>query len=105
MKEKEIDTLTTPWANARLAHLLLVPRMTAIKVGDGTAEECSPVDYDQVMFSQNIETIEAFSSCIVPVKVEKAYTRGHINVLQTEDGSLLQGLTIQNKYTRVVARQ
>ena len=30
MKEKEIDTLATPWANARLAHLLLVCRMTAV---------------------------------------------------------------------------
>ena len=29
-----------PWVNARVAHLLLVHRMTAVKVGDGTAEEC-----------------------------------------------------------------
>ena len=68
-----------PWANARVAHLLLVCRMTAVKVGDGTAEEYSPDNYDQVMFTQNIETIEAFSSHIVPVKVEKAYTGGCIN--------------------------
>ena len=68
MKEKEIDALVTPWANARVAHLLSVHRMTAIKVGDGAAEECSPDDYNQVMFTQNIETIESFSSCIVLVK-------------------------------------
>ena len=36
MKEKEINALTMPWANARVAHLLLVCRMTAVKVGDGT---------------------------------------------------------------------
>ena len=81
MKEKEIDTLAMPWANARVAHLLLVCRMTAVKVGDGTVEECSPDDYDQVMFTQNVETIEAFSSCVVPVKAEKAYTGGCINVM------------------------
>ena len=51
------------------------------------------------MLTQNVETIEAFSSCIVPVKAEKAYTSRHINImaqaLQTEDDSLLQGLTVQ----------
>ena len=55
--------------------------------------------------AQNIETIEAFSSHIVPEKVEKDYTTGHINImaqaLWTEDGSLLQGLTIQNTYTEL----
>ena len=45
------------WVNARVAHLLLVHRMTAIKVGDGTVEKCHPDNYDQVMFTQNIETI------------------------------------------------
>ena len=105
MKEKEINALATPWANVRVAHLLSVYRMTAIKVGDGTAEECSQDNYDQVMFTQNLETIDAFSSHIVLVKVEKAYTGGCINImvqaLWTEDGSLLQGLTIQNTYTEL----
>ena len=72
MKEKEFDALAMPWANAQVAHLLLVCRMTAVKVGDGTAEECSPDDYNQVMSTQNVETIGAFSSCIVLMKVEKA---------------------------------
>ena len=57
------------------------------------------------MFTQNVETIEAFSSNMVPVKVGKAYTEGHINVmtqaLQTEDSSLLQGLTVQNTHTEL----
>ena len=65
----------------------------------------APDDYNQVMFTQNVETIEAFSSHIVPVKVGKAYTRGHINVmaqgLWTEDSSLPQGLTEQNMYTEL----
>ena len=105
MKEKEIKALAIPWANARVAHLLSVCRMTAVKVGDGTAEECGPDDYNQVMFTQHVDTIEAFSSHIVLVKVAKAYTGGHINImaqaLQTEDGSLLQVLTVQNTYTEL----
>ena len=105
MKEKELNALAMPWENARVPHLLLVFRMTAAKVGDGTVEECSPDNYDQVMFTWNVDTIEAFSSCMVLVKVAKAYTRGHINfmaqALQTEDSSLLQGLTVQNMYTEL----
>ena len=46
--------------------------------------------------------IQAFSSCMVPVKVGRAYTGECINImvqaLWMEDGSLLQGLTIQNMY-------
>ena len=34
MKEKEVNTLVTPWANARVAHLLFIHKMTAVKVGD-----------------------------------------------------------------------
>ena len=105
MKEKEINTLVTPWVNARVGHLLSVCRMTAVKVGDGTLEECGTDDYDQVIFTQNIETIEDFSSHIVPVKVEKAHTGGCINimaqVLWTEDGSMPGGLPIQNTYTEL----
>ena len=97
MKEVEIDALVMPWANARMAYLLSVCRMMAIKVGDHIAEESSSDDYNQVMFNQNVETIEAFSSHVVLVKVERAYTGEHINImvqaLWTEDG-----LTIQNMY-------
>ena len=54
------------------------------------------------MFTQNVETIEHFSSCMVPVKVGRAYTGEHINImvqaLQTKDSSFPQGLTIQNTY-------
>ena len=105
MKEMELDALAMPWVNARLAHLLLVCRMTAIEVGDCIAKESSSDDYNQVMFTQDVETMEAFSSHVVLVKVGKAYTGGHINImtqaLWTEDGSLLQGLTVQNTYTEL----
>ena len=105
MKEREIDALAISWANARVAHPLLVCRMTAVKVGDDIVEEPSSDDYDQVVFTWNVETIEAFSSHMVLVRVEKAYIGGCINVmtqaLQTGDGSLPQGLTVQNTYTEL----
>ena len=81
IKEMEIDALVTPWANPRVAHLLSVHRMTAIKIGDGIEEESSSDNYDQVMFAQNVKTIKAFSSCKMLVKVGKAYTRGCINIM------------------------
>ena len=69
-----------------------------IEVGDGLQEEPNPDGYDQVMFTQNVETIEPSSSCMVPVKVGRAYTGEHINImvqaLWTEDGSLPQGLPV-----------
>ena len=57
MKEADIDTLAMPWVNARVAHLLSVCRVTIREVGDGTAEESGSDGYDQVMFTQNVETI------------------------------------------------
>ena len=105
MKEAEVDALAMPWANARVAHLLLVHRMTTMEVGDGLKEEPDPDGYDQLIYTQNVETIEPFSSCIIPVKAGRAYTREHINVmvqaLQTEDGSLPQGLTVPIMYTKL----
>ena len=103
MKEAEIDALAMPWANARVAHLLMVCRMTTMEVDEGITEEPSPDSYDQVMFTQNVETIEPFSSHMV--LVGKAYTGELINimvqVLQTEGGSLPQGLSVQNMYTEL----
>ena len=101
MKE-EIDTLAMPWANARVPHLLSVHRMAAIKVGDEITVEPSSVDYDNLVYTWSAETIDAFSSHVVQVRAERAHTGGHINImikaLQTRDGFLLQGLTIQNTY-------
>ena len=81
MKEREIDAMEMPWANARVAHLLAVHRMTANTVGDEFMVEHSSEDYDEVVFTQNVETIEAFSSHVVQVRVERAQTGGHINVM------------------------
>ena len=105
IKEAEIDALVMPWVNTRVAHLLSVCRMMTMEVGDSLKEEPDPDGCDQLMYTQNVETIEPFSSHIVPVKAERAYTGELINImvqaLQTEDGSLPQGLTVQNMYTQL----
>ena len=105
MKELEMDALAVPWANARVAHLPLVHRMMLMEVGDGQKEEVDANSYDQLMYIQNAETIEPFSSQGVPVKAGRAYVGECIDVmvqaLQTQDGSLLQGLTVQNTYTKL----
>ena len=93
MKEREIDTLAMPWANAMVAHLLSVCRAATTMVSNETAEDSILNGYDEVVVIKNMETIEAFSSWVVPKKVEKAYTQECINImtqaLWTKDGSLL----------------
>ena len=62
-------------------------------------------DDDQLMYTQNAEAIEPFSSHIVPVKTGRAYVGVCINLivqaLQTQDCSLPQGLMVQNTYTEL----
>ena len=62
MEDAEIDALVTPWANSRVAHLLLVCRMMPMEVGDDQKEEVDVNSYDQLMYTQNAGTIEPFSS-------------------------------------------
>ena len=74
-----------PWqchgGNARVAHLLLVHRIMAMVEGDGLKEELDPDGYDQLIYTQNSETIEPFSSHIVPVKAGRAHMGKCINVM------------------------
>ena len=104
LKEKEINALAMHGANARVALLLLVHRMIAIKVGDEFMEEASSNDYDKVVFTQNVETIEAFSCHAVQVRAERAHTSGCINVmtqaLWAGDGSLPQGHFIRGSWQK-----
>ena len=64
--------------------------------------------YDKVVIAKNMETMDAFSSCVIPMKAEKAYTGECINVmtqgLWAEDGSLHQGLTVQKCVHRAEER-
>ena len=99
-----MDALVMPWVNARVEHLLSVHRMMSMGVDDGQEKKFDVNDDDQLMYMQKVETIEPFSSHIVPVKTGRAYVGECINVmvqaLWTQDGSLPQGLTVQNTYTK-----
>ena len=100
-----MDTLATPWANARAAHLLAVLRMMPMEVGDNQEGKFDLNDDDLLMYTQKAETLEPFSSHIIPVKTGKAYLGEHISVmvqaLWTQDGTLPPSLTIQNTYTEL----
>ena len=105
MREAEMDTLAMPWANAWAAHLLAVHRMMPMEVGDGQEEKFEMNDDDPLMYTLKVETLEPFSSQIIPVKTGKVYLGKCINVmvqaLHTQDGSLPPGLTVQNTYTEL----
>ena len=81
MKEKETDTLATPCMNAQLSNLLSMHRATATVIGDGATGESGSNGYNKVVFTKNTENVDGFSSCIIPVKVERAYAGEHINIM------------------------
>ena len=57
-------------------------------------------EYNKVVTTKDTEMTDAFSSCIIHVRMRTAYTGVRLNVmtqaLLAEDRSLPQGLTIQN---------
>ena len=81
MKEVEMDALAMPWANTRAAHLLAVQRMTPMEMGIGQ-EEGYDIDNDNpLMYTQKAETLEPFSSHVIPIKTVKVYLGECINVM------------------------
>ena len=58
-----------------------------------------------MVITKNTETVDGFSSHVIHMKVEKAYMgecmKDMTQALWTEDGSLLQCLTVQNAYTKL----
>ena len=51
-------------------------------VEDHQATEASgPGEYNEVVVSKNTETVDAFSSCVIPMKAEKVYMGECINVM------------------------
>ena len=104
MREADMEALAMPWANARAAHLLAVHRMMPMEVGDDQEEKFDSNDNDLLMYTQKAETLEPFSD-IIPVNTGKAYLGERINVmiqvLQTQNGTLPPGLTVQNTYTEL----
>ena len=64
-----------------MACLLLVWRATATVEDDQATEESGLGRYDEVVITKNTETVDAFSSCVIPMKAEKAYMGEYINVM------------------------
>ena len=64
--------------------------------------EPDPSDYGEIVTTKEDETIDAFSSSVIHVKMKTAYWGEGINVMTqavcVEDGSLPQGLMVQNAY-------
>ena len=50
-------------------------------VEDQTMGESGPEEYNKVVITKNMETVDAFPSHVIPMKVEKAYTGEHINII------------------------
>ena len=105
MREAEMDALAMLWANARAAHLLAVQRMMPVEVGNGQEEGYDTDKDSPLMYTKKAETLEPFSSHVIPMKTTKAYLGEHLNVmvqaLHAQDGTLLPGLTMQNIYTEL----
>ena len=57
------------------------------------------------MYAQKVETLEPFSSHVIPMKMAEAYLGERLNMmvqaLHAQDGTLLPGLTMQNMYTEL----
>ena len=105
MREAEMDALTMPWVNARAAHLLAIRRMAPEKVGSDHDGRYITRQDGFMMHTQKVETLEPFSSHVIPMKMTETYVGDHLNVmvqaLYNQDGTLLPGLTMQNMYTKL----
>ena len=105
MREVEMDALAMPLANARAAHLLAGRRMMPVEVGNDQ-EEGYDTDKDSLlMYTQKVETLEPFSSHVIPIKTIKVYLGECLNemvqALYAQNGTLPPGLTVQNTYTEL----
>ena len=100
-----MDALATPWANARAAHLLAIRRMMPVEVGNDQEEEYNTDKDSLLMYTQKVETLEPFSSHVIPIKTTKMYLGERLNVmvqaLYAQDSTLPPGLTVQNTYTEL----
>ena len=68
-----MNALVMPWANARAAHLLAVRRMAPVEVGNSQEVEYVAKKDSLLMSTQKAETLEPFSSHVIPVRTTKAY--------------------------------
>ena len=105
MREAEMDALAMLWANARAAHLLAIRRMMPMEVGNDQEEGWDADQDGFIMYTQKVETLEPFSSHVIPIKTTEAYWGERLIVmvqaLYAQDGILPSGLTVQNTYTEL----
>ena len=83
-----------------MAYLLTAT--ATIEDGKVVAGKSNPSKYDEVVTTKDTETIDAFSSHVIHARTRTAPTGEGTNVmtqaLHVEDGSLPQGLMVQNIY-------
>ena len=100
-----MDALAMPWANARAAHLLAIWRMAPVKVESNGDGGCITIQDGFIMHTQKVETLEPFSSHVIPMKTMEAHMGECLNMvvqaLYNQDGTLPPGLTMQNMYTKL----
>ena len=100
-----MDALVMLWANARAAHLLAVRRMTPVEVGSDQEEGCKSDQDRPLMYTQKVETLEPFSSHMIPMKMMEAYLGEHLNMmveaLHAQDSTLPPGITVHNMYNEL----
>ena len=76
-----------------------------VEVGNGQDEGHDTDKDSPLMYTQKAETLEPFSSHVIPVKTTKAYFGERLNVmvqaLHAQDGTLPPGLTMQNMYAEL----
>ena len=78
--KEEIDALAMLWANAWVAHLLLVQRATAT-VAAKLRESPAQVNTMKWLSLKMHRPWIAFSSCVIPIEAEKVYTGERISVM------------------------
>ena len=74
-------------------------------VEDDKLVEVGPCDYNEIVTTKEAETIDAFPSQVIHMKMKTAHQGEDISVMTqslcVEDGSLPQGLMVQNAYTEL----
>ena len=79
--------------------------MTPVKVGNDHEEGYNTNQDGFMMHTQKVETLEPFSSHVIPVKTMEAYLGKCLNIivqaLYIQDGTLLPSITMQNMYTEL----
>ena len=100
-----MDALAMLWTNARAAHLLAIRRVTLVGMGGDWEEGCKTDQDSSLMYTQEVETLEPFSSHVIPVRMMEVYLGEHLNIivqaLHAQDGTLPPGITMQNMYTKL----